>query len=238
MKDLYCRFIFLLLLLTVVADAFSQKKEKKTGSDYKDWFFSFQPMVLFEMPRGGVKIGIEKIIVPRVGLALDAAWRMINYDINNDLQAGEEEKRSGFQLQPEVKWYFKKSSRQKAEPKHSLSVRFGYARYDDGFTNWRTFIDGAGNSYQKLTGFHRVQQNFDISVMASTKLYFSKQQRNHGGEVFVGLGARQKNFSYTRLSPELNADELRELDENRLYSLLRNGGYPILNGGFRFFFRK
>lgn len=231
------RFFIILFFLATVIKSYSQAGEK-TGTN-KKLFLSFQPAVLFEVPRGGLKIGAEKIVSPRVGIGLDAAYRFINYTDRQNLQPGEKESRKGLQLQPEVKWYFKntKKSKKHFEPRNSVSLRLGYARYNDAFTNWTSFIDGTGNRYQKLTGYNRIQQNLDASILFNTKFYFSKEEGHWGGEFFTGLGARQKLIDYKNLSPGLDATELRQNDETAIFSLLREEAYPLFNLGVRVFYR-
>ena len=55
-------------------------------------------------------------------------------------------------------------------------------------------------------------------------------------EIFAGLGLRLKQFDYMNVSPELDPDQLRRDDESRMFSLRRNGIYPLLPLGFRLFY--
>lgn len=233
------RFCFFAPLFLISVFSFSQVAEITSENNNKHFYLSCQPTELLGVPRGGIKMGAEKIISPRIAIGLDVAYRFINTAKNQDLQPGEKERRTGFQLQPEAKWYFKKMRKriETSEPRHALSLRLGYARYIDAFSNWRSFTDGAGNRYQKLTSYDRLQQNFDVSVLICRKFYFSGTQQNWGGELFTGIGVRQKIFEYKNLSPELNAEELRQNDENAIFSLIRDGGYPVFNLGVRVFYR-
>ena len=203
------------------------------------WFASFQPLVFAE-PSGGFKAGGEMVLGKRYGVALDLAARFNNY-IETDLQDGERNHRSGYQVQPEFKYYLHEGDRARRRGFRSLgsalSLRGGYTHYNTGFRTWTRLVDGSGNAFQKLLSHTRVQRNYDASVLLSGRLYFGRQGEGLGLELFAGFGVRIKKFSYINLSPELSADQLRSNDENRRFTLLRDGSYPLFPVGVRFFYR-
>jgi hypothetical protein len=53
----------------------------------------------------------------------------------------------------------------------------------------------------------------------------------------MGLGIRVKRFAYVDLSPELDEATLRASDESRMFSLRRNGVYPLVPIGLRIYYR-
>lgn len=232
--------VVLLFVFAVAIKSFSQSAEKAEQKKEHPFFLNYQPLVLFEVPRGGFKIGAEKIVASRIGIGLDVACRMINYTESDRLQIGEKESRTGFQVQPEIKWYFKNGRSRGGEGfnfRNAISLRLGYARYNDAFTNWTTIVDASGNRYQKLSSYNRIQQNLDASVMLSRKIYFSPAQAGWGCELFTGLGARQKIIDYKNAGPELDVTVLRQNDESAIFSLLRESGYPLFHLGARVFYR-
>ena len=75
-----------------------------------------------------------------------------------------------------------------------------------------------------------------MAMVWNQKIYFNDAFNGFGMEIFAGLGLRLKRFQYVDLSPELDADQLRRNDESAMFSLRRNGVYPLLPLGFRLFY--
>lgn len=216
------------------------KDGSRSGKERAAWFLSHQPLVFAE-PSGGFKAGGEVVLAQRFGLGLDLAARFNNY-IETDLQDGEKNRRRGYQVQPEFRYYFHgrgvRARRRGFRPITSAAgVRAGYTQYHTDFTTWTNLVDGSGNAYEKLLSHTRIQRNYDLTLVFSTKFYFKKQGEGLGLEFFSGFGVRIKRFSYINVPPELSADQLRQADENRRFTLLRDGSYPVFPTGVRIFYR-
>jgi hypothetical protein len=191
------------------------------------------------LPYGGLRVGGELTLGPRLGLSNDFTWRFLN-PVTNVLDEGERDYTQGFQFQPELRFYFGVNP-EAAEPgkrafRGSLGFRSGYSRYHTEVTNWTFLTDPSGQPYEKLVGYTRRQQNFDLSTVWNQKIYFNRDLVGFGMEVYAGIGLRLKRYQYINVSPELDPDQLRREDESRMFSLRRDGVYPLLPLGFRLFY--
>jgi hypothetical protein len=210
-----------------------------TGAFRNDrrWFASFQPLVLLGIPAGGFRFGAEHTLNAELSVSTDLTYRFINTNLQ-ELEPGEMNRLTGFQWQPELKWYLNgrpNSGRLRARDfRSSLSMRPGYGLYQTKIRNWTMLTDASGNSYQKLLGYTRVQRNLDMSFLWNYKFHFGETDQGFGMEIYMGVGLRFKKFDYQKLSPELDAEALRAGDEGFL-SLLEDGVYPLLPLGFRIF---
>ena len=213
----------------------------KTPADWKmnRIFITAQPLTIGGLPYGGLRFGGELTLGSRIGLSNDLTWRFLN-PVTNVLDEGERDYTHGFQIQPELKLYFGVNpgagdTKQRAF-RGSLGFRTGYARYNTDVTQWTFLTDATGQPYEKLLRYTRRQQNFDMAMVWNQKIYFNGPSDGFGMEIFAGLGLRLKRFQYVDLSPELDADQLRRNDESAMFSLRRNGVYPLIPLGFRLFY--
>lgn len=202
-------------------------------------FLTAQPLSIGALPYGGLRVGGELTLGHRLGLNNDFTWRFLN-PVTNVLDEGERDFTQGFQIQPELRFYLGVNP-EAAEPgkrafRGSLGLRSGYSRYHTEVTNWTFLTDASGQPYEKLVGYTRRQQNFDLTTVWNQKIYFNRTFEGFGMEVYAGLGLRMKRFHYINVSPELDADQLRREDESRMFSLRRDAVYPLLPLGFRLFY--
>jgi hypothetical protein len=202
-------------------------------------FLTAQPLSLGAIPYGGMRVGAEITLGSRIGLSNDFTWRFLN-PVTNVLDEGERDFTQGFQFQPELRFYIGVNP-DAAEPgkrafRGSLGLRSGYSRYHTEVTNWTFLTDASGQSYEKLVGYTRRQQNFDLTTVWNQKIYFNRADEGFGMEIYVGLGLRMKKFHYLDVSPELDPAQIRREDESRMFSLRRDGVYPLLPIGFRLFY--
>ena len=151
--------------------------------------------------------------------------------MTNVLDEGERDYTQGFQIQPELRFYLgikpEAAGPRERAFRGSLGIRSGYARYNTDVTQWVFLTDASGQPYEKLLGYTRRQQNFDMAMTWNQKIYFNESFEGFGMEIFAGLGLRLKRFQYVDLSPELDADRLRRDDESVMFSLRRNGIYRL-----------
>lgn len=219
--------------------AIAQPSEESKAPSPRRLFLSWQPLVLLEPQAGGIKTGLEHTLNSRHSVALDLGWRFITY-AGQELEPGESDRRRGFQIQPEYRFYLgvRPGSTWINERafRNSLSVRFGYSQLNTDIRFWSTVTDGSGNLVEKILAYTRRQQFSDITVLLNRKFYFDRESRGWGLEAFFGMGVRRKQIDYLNLSPELDAAELRRQDENRLFSLMRNGYFWLLPAGIRVFY--
>lgn len=202
-------------------------------------FLTAQPLSLGAIPYGGMRVGAELTLGSRIGLSNDFTWRFLN-PVTTVLDEGERDFTQGFQLQPELRFY-PGVNPQATEPgkrtfRGSLGLRGGYARYHTDVRNWMFLTDALGQPYEKLVGYTRRQQNFDMTAVWNQKVYFNRAFEGFGMEFYAGLGLRLKRFEYLNVSPELDPDQIRREDESRMFSLRRDGLYPLLPLGFRLFY--
>ena len=231
------------ILLVCCMQAYPSFGQAQTRSDTamarndRRWFASFQPLVLAGIPAGGLRVGAEHTLNAGLSVSSDLTYRFINTNLQ-ELEPGETDRLTGFQWQPELKWYL--NGRPGSGPlrardfRSSLSLRPGYGLYHTKIRNWNMVTDASGNSYQKLLGYTRVQRNLDMSFLWNYKFHFGDNDHGYGMEIYMGIGFRFKKFDYRHLSPELDAETLRAGDEGFL-SLLEDGVYPLLPLGFRIF---
>ena len=214
------------------------------GRTLPDWrpnrfFLTAQPLTLSALPYGGLRFGGELTMGARFGLSNDLTWRFLN-PVTNVLDEGERDYTQGFQIQPELRFYLgikpEAAGPRERAFRGSLGIRSGYARYNTDVTQWVFLTDATGQPYEKLLGYTRRQQNFDMAMTWNQKIYFNESFEGFGMEIFAGLGLRLKRFQYVDLSPELDADRLRRDDESVMFSLRRNGIYPLIPLGFRLFY--
>lgn len=214
---------------------------KDTVSVWKQnrYFLSAQPLTLGGLPYGGLRVGGEITLGPRLGLSNDITWRFLN-PVAEAMDEGERNLTQGFQVQPELRLYVgvqpgSTPARNRAH-RGSLGLRAGYSRYHSTVRNWTFLTDASGNPFEKLVGYTRRQQNFDISAVWNQKIYFNRSFEGFGMEICAGLGLRLKRYQYVDVSPELDPNQLRIEDESRMFSLRRDGVYPLLPLGFRLFY--
>ena len=214
---------------------------RKTLPDWKPnrFFLTAQPLTLSALPYGGLRFGGELTLGARFGLSNDLTWRFLN-PVTNVLDEGERDFTQGFQIQPELRFYLGVNP-EAAAPRDrafrgSLGIRTGFARYNTEVTNWTFLTDASGQPYEKLVGYTRRQQNYDLAVVWNQKFYFNQHAEGFGMEIFAGLGLRLKRYQYLNVSPELDPDQLRREDESRMFSLRRDGLYPLVPLGFRLFY--
>lgn len=231
--------IFFQCILLHPAYLLAQPNFKKNISPYP-LFFTFQPLSILEVPKGGFKFGAEKIVHPRLGIESVVGLKFINYTKDPNLQPGEKNTGNGFLFYPQLNWYMpqKKLDKTGFRNTSAFSLRLGASYITDAYKTWTNLRDANGNGYQKLTYYERHHKNMDMAILYSAKLYFSKLAYNNGIEIFTGLGVRNKVFTYKKLSPELNPNTLRANDESTFISLDRNGNYPLVILGCKLFFRK
>ena len=236
MKSALCMIAGFLLITPVVAQS--------ARPILPDWkpnrvFLTAQPLTIGALPYGGLRFGAELTLGSRVGLSNEITWRFLN-PVTNVLDEGERDFTQGFQIQPEIRFYIgvKPEADQPGQRafRGSLGFRSGYARYNSDISNWIFLTDATGQPYEKLAGYTRRQQNFDLATVWNQKIYFDRTMEGFGMEIFAGLGLRLKQFDYMNVSPELDPDQLRREDESRMFSLRRNGIYPLLPLGFRLFY--
>lgn len=235
-----------MITLNLVAGLFwmmplAAQTPQKSASNWKPnrIFLTAQPLSIGALPYGGLRVGGELTLGPRLGLNNDFTWRFLN-PVTNVLDEGERDFTQGFQIQTELRFYLGVNP-EAAEPgkrafRGSLGFRSGYSRYHTEVTNWTFLTDASGQPYEKLVGYTRRQQNFDLSTVWNQKIYFNRAFDGFGMEVYAGLGLRMKRFHYINVSPELDADQLRREDESRMFSLRRDAVYPLLPLGFRLFY--
>ena len=226
-----------LLLMTTVG-------AQTPGQALPDWkpnriFLTAQPLSLSALPYGGLRLGGELTLGPRLGISNDLTWRFLN-PVTTVLDEGERDFTQGFQIQPELRFYLGVNPNATEPGKRafrgSLGLRSGYARYNTQVTNWMFLTDASGQPYEKLVGYTRRQQNFDMAAVWNQKVYFNRTFAGFGMEIFAGLGLRLKRYDYVNVSPELDPDQLRREDESRMFSLRRNGLFPLVPLGFRLFY--
>jgi len=228
--------LFLSLLSAPVAPLRSQTQADHPGTPKPAWFVSAQPLMLFGLPVGGFRTGMERSIGRRVAVAAEFSYRPFNY--NSGLaEPGEADRTTGVQLQPEIRWYLEPSGRRELPWMGSFSARLGLSHYETTVRNWTLLTDGSGNSYRKILGFVREQRNYDVSLLWNQRVPFASDGDGFGIEFFMGLGLRLKRFEYLDLSPELDEASLREQDAARMFSLRRDGLYPLLPLGMRLYYR-
>jgi hypothetical protein len=226
------------LILTNQAPAQSNQQPATNWSPNRI-FLTAQPLSLGAIPYGGLRVGGELTLGSRIGLSNDFTWRFL-HPVTTALDEGERDFTQGFQIQPELRFYLGVNP-QSGEPgkrafRGSLGLRSGYSRYHTEVSNWTFLTDASGQPYEKLVGYTRRQQNFDMSAVWNQKIYFNRTFEGFGMEVYGGLGLRMKRFHYVNVSPELDPDQIRREDESRMFSLRRDGIYPLLPIGFRLFY--
>jgi len=226
----------LAVLCVPAAPLRSQTQSPSPDTQAPAWYVSAQPLMLFGLPVGGFRTGIERSIGRRTALAAEFSYRPLNYN-SGLVEPGESDRTTGFQFQPEIRWYLEPSGRRKLARMGSFSARMGLSHYGTTVRNWTVLTDGSGNSYRKILGFVRQQRNYDVSLLWNQRVPFEADGAGFGIEFFMGLGLRLKRFEYLDLSPELDADALREQDAARMFSLRRDGLYPLLPLGMRLYYR-
>lgn len=205
------------------------------------WTIDAQPLVLLEPRVGGIKAGAEYVFSEKLAFRTDLCFRFIpTRAAFLNLSAGEKDALYGFQIQPSFKCYVGKGYRQKSpyakQFMNSLEFKAGYARYYNDVESWFVLLDGQGNRYEKLLGYTRRQNNFDLSILFNTRWYFRNENNNMGMEFFIGIGARVKSFKYTKFNPELDMEAIAAADRRKYLNLNQDGVYPLLPMGAKFFF--
>jgi hypothetical protein len=234
------------ITLSLVAGLFwmmplAAQTPQKPASNWKPnrIFLTAQPLTIGALPYGGLRVGGELTLGPRLAVSNDFTWRFLN-PVTNVLDEGERDYTQGVQFQPELRVYFgvnpEAAEAGKRAFRGSLGFRSGYSRYHTEVTNWTFLTDATGQPYEKLVGYTRRQQNFDLSTVWNQKIYFNRTFDGFGMEVYAGLGLRMKRFHYINVSPELDPEQLRREDESRMFSLRRDAVYPLLPLGFRLFY--
>lgn len=198
------------------------------------WVVSAQPFMMLAPPVGGLRMGMERIFGRNLGIGTEITYRAIQLP-GQFREPGEADRTVGIQIQPELRWYLAPSDRKRIPWRSSFGARLGWSGYRTEVRNWTFLTDGSGNSYRKLLGYRREQRNYDLSLLWNYRIPFDREGSGFGMELFMGLGIRVKRFEYRNLSPELDAENLRAQDESRMFSLRRDGAYPLLPIGFRLY---
>lgn len=226
-----------LLLLSVSPSPLqAQTPVGRPDSAAAAWFVSAQPLMVFGLPVGGFRTGIERSLGRRSSVAAEFTYRPIHYN-NTFPEPGEADRTVGFQFQPEFRRYLEPSGRRRLPWRSSFSARLGLSYYESDIRNWTFLTDGSGNNYRKLLGYVREQRNYDASLLWNYRAPFETDGYGFGIEIFMGLGLRVKRFEYVDLSPELDEASLRATDESRMFSLRRDGIYPLVPLGIRVYYR-
>lgn len=212
----------------------AQKASESLPLASPPWVVSVQPMMLLAPPVGGLRMGMEKTFGKTFGIGTELSYRAIQLP-GQFREPGETDRMTGLQLQPELRWYLGPSGRRKIPWRSSFGARLGWSGYSTDVRNWTFLTDGSGNGYRKLLGYRRQQRNYDISLLWNYRIPFDREGTGFGMEIFMGIGIRVKRFEYRDISPELDADNLRAQDASRMFSLRRDGTYPLLPVGFRLY---
>lgn len=228
----FCTGAVLLLSASMQAQTTIQRADTASSA----WFVSVQPLMVFGLPVGGFRTGMERTLGRRTALAAEFSYRPLNYN-TEFLEPGEVDRSVGFQFQPEFRWYLEPSGRKRIPWRSSFSARLGLSYYETDIRNWTFMTDGSGNNYRKILGYVREQRNYDASLLWNYRAPFEADGLGFGMEIFMGLGLRVKRFAYVDLSPELDEATLRASDESRMFSLRRNGVYPLVPIGLRIYYR-
>jgi hypothetical protein len=241
MKTLKQRLIKLVFLTTIFQCSHLMVSAQSDSSFIGLWTLDAQPMVLMEPRVGGLKAGAEYVFAERWAFRTDFCLRFIpTRAALLMLSAGEKDALYGFQIQPSLKCYVGKKYQQKSKYAqrfmNSFEFKAGYARYYNDVESWFSLQDGQGNRYQKILGYTRRQNNFDLSLLFNSRVYFKKQFSNMGLEFFMGMGARVKSFKYTKFSSELDIESIAREDQQKNLNLNQDGIYPIFPMGFRLFY--
>jgi hypothetical protein len=223
-------------VLLLSASMQAQPASRRADTASSAWFVSVQPLMVFGLPVGGFRTGMERTLGRRTALAAEFSYRPLNYN-TEFLEPGEVDRSIGFQFQPEFRWYLEPSGRKRIPWRSSFSARLGLSYYETDIWNWTFLTDGSGNNYRKILGYVREQRNYDFSLLWNHRIPFEANGQGFGMEIFMGLGIRVKRFEYVDLSPELDEASLRAIDESRMFSLRRDGAYPLLPIGLRIYYR-
>ena len=225
-----------LLLSASLSPLRAQPVRGRPDSTAAAWFVSAQPLMIFGLPVGGFRTGMERTLGRRTALAAEFSYRPIHYN-TEFLEPGEADRTLGFQFQPEIRWYLEPSGRRQLPWRSSFSARLGLSYYQTDIRTWTLLTDGSGNNYRKILGYERQQRNYDFSLLWNYRIPFEANGQGFGMEIFMGLGLRVKRFDYVDLSPELDESALRSIDESRMFSLRSDGAYPLVPIGFRIYYR-
>lgn len=223
-------------VLLLSASLQAQPASRRTDSATAAWFVSVQPLMVFGLPVGGFRTGLERTVGRRAALAAEFSYRGIPYN-DGVLEPGEADRSVGLQFQPEFRWYLEPSGRKRIPWRSAFSARLGLSYYETDIRNWSLMTDGSGNDYRKILGYVREQRNYDACLLWNYRTPFEADGQGFGMEVFMGLGLRVKRFAYVDISPELDEDSLRASDESRMFSLRRDGVYPLVPIGLRIYYR-
>jgi hypothetical protein len=235
--------LILIVVINIIFSAFLQAQGFK-----KSIVVNFQPMVFLE-PLTGLKVGGEYRLANNLAVASDVAYRFGNNIIYIEpIQDGESQTAKGIQIQPEIKYFLastekvKKGEVKKRQNNFYVSMRFGYAQYNDSRNLW-TFINNqnAGSTtpaVQQLINYKRKKVNLDCSFNLGLQLFSKTKNVPLGAELFTGFGFRRKKLSYSSTTSGVTNEFARNRFNDDISSNSENVQLlPILQFGLKMVYR-